>query len=185
MTFMNEQDGKALYALTIPVFVRTLKVIDKILAKAERHAKRHKVDPATFLSARLYPDMYTLLQQIQYLCFVPVDFAKNFTSATAPRVGYDEKTFADLKMSINETIGYLRSIKPQQFGVRKNTLLPLFFDDTMGLSAKDHAARLTLPDFFFHAAVAYAILRHNGVPLGKGDFLGPLGAVPITKKKKP
>ena len=87
--------AEALHRFTIPVFIRTLRTMTRILAMAERHAKRHKIEPATLLSARLYPDMFTLLQQVQYLCFIPVDFAKNFSSIPAPRVGYDEASFAD------------------------------------------------------------------------------------------
>jgi hypothetical protein len=174
---------EALHAFTIPAFIRALENASRIVAKAERHAKRHKIEPATLLSARLYPDMFTLLQQLQYLCFIPVDFAKNFSRTAAPRVGYDETTFADLKTSIKQTIAYLRTIKPEQFKARVNTPLPLFFDPSRGLPAEALAGRMTLPDFYFHATVAYAILRHNGVPLGKADFLGPLDAVPLKKKK--
>lgn len=175
--------AEALHRFTIPVFIKTLRNATRMLAMAERHAKRHKIDPATLLSARLYPDMFTLLQQVQYLCFIPVDFAKNFSTAAAPRVGYDEKTFADLKSSIKRTIAYLRCVKPRGFKARGPAPLPLFFDDSIGLPAEAHATRMTVPDFFFHATVAYAILRHNGVPLGKADFIGPLGAVRIKKKK--
>lgn len=173
----------ATYTFTIPVFIRTLGNVGKMLVKAEQHARRHRIEPATLLSARLYPDMFTLLQQVQYVCFVPVDFAKHFSSAPAPRVGYDETSFAELKTSIRKTIGYLRAIKRQQFETQGNTALPLFVDESKGLPADALASRLTVPDFFFHVTAAYAILRHSGVPLGKADFLGPLDAVPIGKRK--
>ncbi len=180
----NAVSAEALHRYTIPVFIRTLEIAGRILVKAERHAQRHGIEPATLLSARLYPDMFSLLQQVQYLCFIPVDFAKNFSTAAAPRVGYDETTLAELKASIKRTIAYLRAIKPAHLTARGNALLPLFFDPSRGLPAEAHAARVTLPDFYFHATVAYAILRHNGVPLGKADFLGPLKAVPLKRKKK-
>lgn len=178
----NAHRAEALYRLTIPVFGGTLANAGRILAKAERHAKRHGIDMATLLSARLYPDMYSLLQQIQYLCFIPVDFAKNFSTAAAPRVGYDERTLADLKISIKKTQAYLRGVKPAHFRARADATLPLFFDPSQGLPAAAHVARFTLPNFHFHATVAYAILRHNGVPLGKEDYIGPLGAQPIKKQ---
>jgi hypothetical protein len=173
----------ATYAFTIPVFVRTLENVRKMLVKAEQHARRHKIEPATLLSARLYPDMFTLLQQVQYVCFVPVDFARHFSGAPPPRVGYDETSFAELKTSISQTIGYLRAIKPKHFDEREKTALPLFFDPSRGLPAEAYANRVIVPDFFFHVTVAYAILRHNGVPLGKADFFGPLGALPVRKNK--
>lgn len=157
--------AEALYGFTIPVFIRTLENASKILAVAERHARRHKIAPETLLSARLYPNMYTLLQQLQYLCFLPVDFAQHFSSAAAPHVGYDEKTLDEIKTSFKQTLKYLRSIKPDRFEGQEQRLLPLFFDASKGLPADALAQRLTLPDFFFHTTVAYAILRHIGVPL--------------------
>ena len=184
MPMKDPHRAEALYASTIPVFIRALGNASKILARAERHAKRHGIEPATLLSARLYPDMFTFLQQVQYLCFLPVDFAKNFTRAAAPHVGYDEATFADLKASLKRTIAFLRSIKPGHLKTRDDAPLPLFFDQSKGLRAEAHANNMTLPDFYFHATVAYAILRHNGVPLGKVDFIGPLNAVPIKQKKR-
>ncbi len=184
LTSMKDpQRIEALHGFTIPAFIRTLENASRIVAKAERHARRYGIEPATLLSARLYPDMFTLLQQLQYLCFIPVDFAKNLSRAAAPRVGYDETTFAELKTSLKQTIGYLRAIKPEHFKARANTPLPLFFDPSRGLPAEALAGRMTLPNFYFHATIAYAILRHNGVPLGKADFIGPLDAVPLKKKK--
>jgi uncharacterized protein len=176
--------AEALHGFTIPVFIRTLENASRILALAERHARRHKIEPETLLSARLYPNMYTLLQQLQYLCFLPVEFAKHFSSAAAPRVGYDEKTLDELKTSFRQTLRYLRRIKPDQFKGQEKRLLPLFFDESKGLPADALAQRLILPDFFFHTTVAYAILRHIGVPLGKMDFLGPLNAVRLKKSRR-
>ena len=179
----RQANTEATYNFTIPVFVRTLRNVEKLITLAERHTKRHKLDPAILLQARLYPDMYSLLQQIQYICFVPVDFARHFSDAPPPHVGYDEASFADLKASVKLTIAYLRAIKPQRFASAGAPLLPLFFDSARGLDPEAHASRLTVPDFFFHVTIAYAILRHNGVPLGKSDFLGPLDALPMKKGK--
>lgn len=144
MLMNDRKSANALYAFTIPAFIRTLKVVNAILIKAERHAKRGEIEPATLLEARLYPNMYTLLQQIQYLCFLPVDFATNFSTSAAPRVGYDERTFADLKASIKQTIKYLHTLKPSQFAVHEDTQLPLFFDQSSGLPAEAYATRVNL-----------------------------------------
>jgi hypothetical protein len=173
---------EAIHFFTIPVFIRALENVARILAKAEQHARRQKIELSALLSARLYPDMFTLLQQLQYVCFIPVDFAQHFTSVTAPRVGYDETTFAELKASIRKTVAYLRGIKPKDFASSNRKSLPLFFDSAKGLSSEAYAARVSVPDFFFHVTVAYAILRHNGVPLGKSDFFGSLGAAPIRQR---
>jgi hypothetical protein len=180
----NSTYADALHAFTIPVFIRTLENLGKIINKAEAHAKRHKIEAATLLNMRLYPDMFTLLQQIQYACFLPVDFGGNFSDSKAPRVGYDETNFAELKSSIKQTISYLKAIGPDQFRGRERAPLPVFFDPSQGLAADVHAARIALPDFFFHVTAAYCILRHSGVPLSKGDFLGAHGARPLKSAKK-
>jgi hypothetical protein len=179
----KKNDGAAtLHHLTIPVFIQTLRNMGRILAKAEKHARGRGVDMEVLLASRLYADMYCLRQQVQYLCFIPAEFAGLFQAKNPPRVGYDEKTLADLKASIAKTIAYLRTVKPADFAAHGNALVPLFFDSSQGLLPADHIARFTLPNFFFHATVAYAILRHNGVPIGKADYIGPLGAKKIKKK---
>src|SRR5262250_3372949 len=132
---MKDMDrAKALYDFTIPVFLKMLGNVGKMLATAEAHAKRNGIEPETLLSARLYPDMFTLLQQVQYVCFIPVDFAKNFAPAAAPRVGYDEASFADLKNSIKQTSAFLRGVKPAQLSGREDEPLPLFFDQSKGMT---------------------------------------------------
>jgi hypothetical protein len=175
-------NATALYGQTVPVFIRALRNTQRILAKAEKHARRRGGGMAALLDSRLHADMYCLRQQIQYLCFIPTEFAGHFAKLRPPRVGYDEKTLAQLKAGIAKTIAYLREVKPADFAARGARPVPLFFDPTRGLPAADHIARFTLPNFFFHATVAYAILRHNGVPLGKADYIGPLGAKKIGKK---
>src|SRR6187200_1903961 len=102
--------SEALYSFTIPVFIRTLTNLEKMLRKTEEHASGHKIELEVLLSARLYPDMYNLFQQLQYACFLPVDFAKHFASGPAPRVGYDESNLDELKGSIKQTIEYLEGI---------------------------------------------------------------------------
>jgi hypothetical protein len=178
----KNETAAALHRLTIPVFIQTLGNMGRILAKAERHARARGVDMGVLLDSRLYADMYCLRQQLQYLCFIPAEFAGHFTAQRRPRVGYDEKTLADLKTSIAKTIAYLRKVKPAHFAAHGASPVPLFFDPSQGLPPANHIARFTLPNFFFHATVAYAILRHNGVPLGKADYIGPLGTRKLKKK---
>jgi uncharacterized protein len=176
--------AETIHAFTVPVFIKSLENLGRIINKAEAHAKQHKIEPTTLLNARLYPDMFTFLQQVQYACFLPVDFARHFTSEPAPRVGYDERNLAELKESIKKTIAYLKAIKPKQFRDKESTPLPLFLDESAGLPPLEYAARIVVPDFFFHVTTAYCILRHNGVPLSKGDYLGAHGGQPLKKAKK-
>jgi hypothetical protein len=123
--------------------------------------------------------MFSLIQQLQYALFLPADFAQHFAAEPPPKVGYDEKSFADVHASLAQAIAYLRSVPPARMDERAGRAVPLFFDPKQGLKAETYAAHVVMPDFYFHLTVAYAILRHNGVPLGKSDFLGELKTAPI------
>jgi hypothetical protein len=169
----------AFYSYTITALIRALINISDILDKAESHTAANKIEPVNFLQARLYPDMFALIQQLQYCCYLPVDFAQHFADEPAPRVGYDESDFKSVQASIQTTIGYLKSILPERLAERAARKVPAFFDPTKGMSAEDYGMSVIMPDFYFHATVAYAILRHNGVPLGKNDFLGALTLEPM------
>ncbi len=150
-----------------------------VLVKAKDHAAKNNLDIASLLAASLYPDMFNLLQQLQYACYIPADFAQHFSADPAPRVGYDETTLTEILASIDATVAYLEAIDPRQVADRAERIVPLFFDRNRGMPAADYAAAVTMPDFYFHLTVAYAILRHNGVPLGKSDFLGKLETQPM------
>jgi hypothetical protein len=123
--------------------------------------------------------MYNLLQQIQYVCYTAVDLAQHFSDVPAPRVGYDETTWPELRKSLDTAADYLQSILAVRMTERATKIVPLFYDDTKGMMALDYAATVTIPNFYFHTAIAYALLRHNGVPLGKEDFLGKLDIVEL------
>jgi hypothetical protein len=166
-------DG-AFHRLTIVPMMAALENLGKILAKAEAHAAKAKTDPLELLNARLYPDMFSLIQQLQYALFIPADFAQHFADEPPPKVGYEEASFADVHRGIGLATAYLGSVSPARMDERAQRIVPIFFDPNMGLAAESYAAHLIMPDFYFHLSVAYAILRHNGIPLGKADFLGKL-----------
>lgn len=165
-----------LYAASIPLFQQTLTAFSGILSKAEAHATEHKFDPAVLLQSRLYPDMWPLLRQVQVCC----DFAKGTSSRLAgvavPSWEDTEQSIADLRGRIQRTLAYVETLAPTKFDGSESR--PVAF--TAGgneLRFPDGGAYLFkfgLPNFYFHAATAYAILRHNGVPVGKLDFLGKL-----------
>lgn len=166
-------DG-AFHRLTIVPMTAALDVLGAILKKAETHAVAAKADPALLLEARLYPDMFSLIQQLQYALFIPVDFARHFSDDAPPKVGYEEASFADVEAGIKAAVAYLRTVSPQRMDAQAGLVVPSFFDASLGLTAEDYASQVIMPDFYFHLTVAYAILRHKGVPLGKRDFLGKL-----------
>lgn len=164
--------GGAFHRLTLQPMMAALENLDGILRKAEVG----KSD-AALLEARLYPDMFSLIQQLQYALFIPVDFARHFTDTPPPKVGYEEASFAEVHDGIGQALAYLRAVSPERMDARAGLIVPSFFDASLGLTAEDYASQVIMPDFYFHLTVAYAILRHKGVPLGKKDFLGKLRAV--------
>lgn len=167
----------AFHRLTIAPMITALENLGGILSKAEAHALHSKIDPATLLDARLYADMFSLIQQLQYALFIPADFAQHFAPAPPPKVGYDEKSFADVHESLAQAVAYLNSVPAARMDERAQLVVPTFFDASQGLAAEAYAAHMIMPDFYFHLTIAYAILRHNGVPLGKQDFIGKLKTV--------
>ena len=169
----------AFHRLTIAPMTAALENLGEILSKAEAHALDAKNDPLTLLNARLYPDMFSLIQQLQYVLYIPCDFARHFTAEPPPKVGYEEKSFAEVHDGIGLATAYLRSVSPARMDERAGLVVPTFFDASLGIPAEAYAAHMIMPDFYFHLTVAYAILRHNGVPLGKRDFLGKLATVPL------
>lgn len=168
------RDG-ALHRLTIVPMTAALENLDAILRKAEAHAA--ETDPAALLEARLYPDMFSLIQQLQYALFIPMDFARHFSDDPPPQVGYEEASFADIHAGMGLASAYLRAVAPARMDAQAERIVPTFFDASLGQTAETYAAQVIMPDFYFHLTVAYAILRHKGVPLGKRDFLGQLTTV--------
>jgi hypothetical protein len=169
----------AFHRLTIAPMMAALENLGRILLKAKAHAVDAGIDPEALLNARLYPDMFSLIQQLQYALFIPADFAQHFAAEPPPKVGYEEKSFAEVHASLGLTTAYLRSIPPARMDERAGLIVPTFFDGTRGLAAESYAAHMIMPDFYFHLTIAYAILRHNGVPLGKSDFIGEVETVPL------
>jgi len=162
-----------MYSFSIPVFRKSLTNLSAILDKAAAHAQERKIDPAALLDARLYPDMLTFTRQIQ----LATDFAKGAAARLAgdapPKFDDVEVGFAQLKERIARTIALLDSVGPERINGSEERQLELkTATRTLTFSGLDFLAHFALPNFFFHVTTAYAILRHNGVPIGKDDFLG-------------
>lgn len=170
-------DTQSIHKLTIGVLLQGLRNMSGIMAKAKAEAPARGLKAEVLLDNRLFPDMFNLLQQVQYVCYLSVDFARHFTSEPPPRVGYDEASWEELRNSLEVTAAYLGSIKPDTVASRANALVPTFMDDSKGMKAIDYAASVIVPDFHFHMVVAYGLLRNSGIGLGKSDFLGPVASV--------
>lgn len=163
-----------LFDATVPAFTRSLKALDVCLDKAQAHADALKCDVANILGSRLAPDMFTLGRQIQIAC----DFAKSISSRMAglevPSYEDNEVTLADFKARIAKTVAYINTITPEQFEGSETRAISIPMRDGskreyIGAPYLHHAG---LPNFYFHLTSAYALMRHNGVQVGKKDFIG-------------
>jgi hypothetical protein len=163
----------SMYQASVPVFTQILGALGGVLEKAEAHAAAKKIDPAVLIGARLAPDMFPLGRQIQIAC----DFGKGATARLAgvevPSWGDDEKTLADFRTRIKKTVDYVQGFKPAQVDGSEAREITLKVGPNMRtFKGQPYLLQFVMPNFFFHSTTAYAILRHNGVELGKRDFMG-------------
>lgn len=162
-----------LHQVSVKVFGQALTSLATILDKAEAHAAERKIDPDALLHARLFPDMFNLTRQVQ----IATDFAKGASARLAgaepPSWADDETTFEALKARLAKTVAYLESLDPADIdGQEERQISVVRRGETSVHRAQDYLLKQALPNFYFHVTTAYAILRHNGVPVGKRDFLG-------------
>ncbi|HEY1536122.1 MAG TPA: DUF1993 domain-containing protein [Polyangiaceae bacterium] len=164
----------SLYAITIPQFKNTLTQIEKWLDLAVEHAKTKSFDANVLLTSRLAPDQYPLVRQIQSACDTAKFTPARLLSKDAPKHPDTETTIDELRTRLHAVREYLDGYKAEEFAgaETKQVLLP-FLGGKHVLGA-DYVSQMQLPNFYFHATHSYAILRHNGVPVGKMDFLGQL-----------
>ena len=163
----------SIYDQFVPVFTQMLSALDKVLSKAEADAAARKIDLDVFVNGRLAPDMLPLVRQIQIMTDQAKGCASRLAGQESPKWADEEKTFADLHARIAKTIAHLKTFKPEQFEGAETRAIELKFPNaTFNFTGKDYLLSFTIPNFYFHYTTAYAILRHNGVPIGKGDFLG-------------
>lgn len=163
----------SMHQAACPVFVQVLGALSKVLDKAQAHAAARKIDPGVLMAARLAPDMFPFAKQVQLTC----DFAKGATARLAgvevPSWPDSEKTFEELKGRIRKTLDYVQSFKPPQIDGSEAREVKLTVGGApVTFKGQPYLLHFVLPNLFFHATTAYAILRHNGVELGKRDFMG-------------
>jgi hypothetical protein len=164
----------SLYDATVPAFLQILNSLTGILSKAEAHCAAKNIQPDVLLGARLYPDMLPLSKQIQLASDFAAKGCARITHSEVPSTPDTEKTFAELKQRLAKTIEYVQGFKPAQFdGMEdREVKFPAGPDRTMTLKGQQFLGHFAFPNFYFHAATAHGILRHNGVEIGTRDFLG-------------
>lgn len=164
----------SMYQASIPVFKQLLGGLSAVLAKAEAHASAKKIDPHALLQARLYPDMFPLLRQVQVAC----DFAKSVSARLAgvevPSFEDQEASFTDLQSRIAKTLAFINSLTTAQMAgsETRQIVTQAGTPKEKIFTGESYLLNYGLPHFFFHTSTAYAVLRHNGVEVGKKDYIG-------------
>ena len=171
---MKDPMNPTLYSASVPVFTQMLGGLQHVLSKAQAHVTEKKIDPNALLQARLYPDMFPLLRQVQ----VATDFAKSVAARLAgvevPKMAEDEQSFADLQARIAAVLTFLGSLDPSHFesASTREIVSQAGTPKEKRFTGQSYLFNYGLPHFFFHTTTAYAILRHNGVEVGKKDYVG-------------
>jgi hypothetical protein len=164
----------SLYSASIPVFQQMLTALSDILVKAEAYASTRKIQPEALLQARLFPDMLPFTRQVQ----IAVDFAKGASARLAgievPSYDNVETSFADLQALLAKALAFIGSIEPAQVDGNEDIEIVLRpgTDKERRLNGQAYLLSYALPQFFFHVTTAYDLLRHNGVDIGKRDYMG-------------
>ncbi len=163
----------SMYEASVPRFIHTLENLSKILDKAQAYAEARKIGPAVLPGDRLYPDMLPLSAQVQIATDSAKGAAARLAGVDIPVFEDNEKTLTDLKARVEKTIAFLRTFKPAQIdGSEEKALVIQVGGKDTPFTGMQLLLNRSLPNFYFHVTMAYAILRHNGLEIGKRDFLG-------------
>ncbi|MDP2312642.1 MAG: DUF1993 domain-containing protein [Pseudomonadota bacterium] len=169
----------SLYDASVPQLVKMLGNMERWLDKAAEHAAAKKFDVDTLLAARLAPDQYALVRQIQAACDAAKFAGARLAGKEAPVHPDTETTVAQLRARIQSVIAFLGTLTPADFDGAARRPVTLSFMPGMVIDGTDYLNELAIPNFYFHATTAYAILRHNGVNVGKSDFIGGMKLRPV------
>jgi uncharacterized protein len=163
----------SMYQASTPRFVNMLNNLSAILDKAQAHAEAKKIEPAALTAFRLYPDMFALTRQVQIACDAAKGAVARLAGVDIPKHEDTEQSFADLKARIAKTVAFIQSVPASKIdgSEERSVTLKLRGQDTTFKGA-DYLLGFAWPNFYFHVTTVYNILRHNGVELGKRDFLG-------------
>jgi hypothetical protein len=164
----------SLYELSVPQLKRMLTNLDRWLGLAIEYAEKKKFDPKVLLTSRLAPDQFPLYRQVQSVCDQAKFLPARLTGKEPPKHEDGEQGFEELRARIKDVQSYLDTFQPADFQGAETRLVKLGFMPGKAFRGLNYMSEFLLPNFYFHVTTAYAILRHNGVTLGKQDFLGAI-----------
>jgi uncharacterized protein len=163
----------SMYSASAPVFIHSLKVLDHLLTKAQAHAAAKKIDPAVMAGLRLYPDMLPFNVQVFIACAFARNSMLNLSGQTPPQGETPPADFAAMHALIAERLKFLETVMPAMIdGTEAKEVTFKVAGNPKTLKGETYLKHWVIPNFFFHVTTAYGILRHNGVEIGKADFLG-------------
>ncbi len=164
-----------MYEASIPVLIRTLENLNQILEKGVQFAETKNIDPAVLINARLAPDMYPLSRQVQIATDVAKGGAARLAGLEVPSYSDDEQTFAQLQARVSKTIAFIQSVTAEQLQDSETKAISVKTPSReLNFLGQPYLLNFVLPNVYFHITTTYVILRHNGVELGKVDFIGAL-----------
>ena len=166
-----------MYYQVIAQCTQSLMNLDTCLDKADRYAATKKFDVGVLMTSRLAPDMQPFTYQVQSACDYVKAAAAWLSGQTPPRHEDNEQTIDELRARIRKTVAFAESVKEAQYAEASKSKVKLSWASGKAIGGEDYLLQMTIPNTFFHIAMAYAILRHNGVDVGKMDFLGPINLV--------
>ena len=162
-----------MYQASAPRFAAMLRNLSTLLDKAEAHCTAKKIDPSALTTFRLYPDMFPLTRQVQIACDTAKGAVARLAGADIPKHEDTEQTFGDLKARIAKTVDFIESLKAERIdGSEDKEIVLAMRSGERRFKCMHYLLGHAYPNFYFHVTTAYAILRHNGVEIGKRDFIG-------------
>ena len=163
----------SIYQASVPVYSRRLAALSTILDKAAAYASQRKIDPAVLIQARLYPDMLPLARQVQIACGHAVRGSARLSGAEPTSLDEKATSFDDLKALISKTLALIKTVDAKKMeGMEDRDITFPAGDRKITLKGADYLLHFSMPNFYFHVTTAYDILRHNGLEIGKDDFMG-------------
>jgi uncharacterized protein len=163
----------SMHQASAPRFVNMLKNLSAILDKAQAYADAKKIDPTVLTGSRLYPDMLTMASQVQIACDTAKGAVARLAGVEIPKYDDTERTLAELKARIAKTIEFVGTIKPPQVdGTEDKEIVLKIRGQDVKYTGMQYLLGFAHPNFYFHVTTAYDILRHNGVEIGKRDYIG-------------
>ena len=168
--------SQSIYDASVPWFLHALGNLSNVLEKGSAHCEKEKVDPSALLTARLYPDMFALTRQVQVVSDQAKGGAARLAGVEPPKFADTESSFAELKARLDNTASFLKGLDQARFNGADTRPIELKFPQGALNFANGWTYLLgfVLPNIYFHSTTAYDILRHNGVKLGKTDFIGAI-----------